>query len=154
MHPTPRSLLKRKGNRPGKRQASVGGEGEVQVEVAPRAAKAGVRVTAREKPVARVRKDRKPVAMAAGASSSQDTANRNTKRGERDMTMENAIRILAGTMILLSLTLSHLFSQYWLLLTAFVGVNLIQSAFTGFCPAEKIFAKLGVGKGGKSCCAS
>ena len=70
------------------------------------------------------------------------------------MTMENAIRILAGTMILLSLTLSHFFSQYWLLLTAFVGVNLIQSAFTGFCPAEKIFAKLGVGKGGKSCCAS
>ena len=67
------------------------------------------------------------------------------------MTMENAIRILAGTMVLLSLTLSHFFSHYWLLLTAFVGVNLIQSAFTGFCPAEKILAKLGVGKGGKSC---
>mgnify|MGYP001256708555 CR=1 FL=1 len=70
------------------------------------------------------------------------------------MKMENAIRILAGSMVLLSLALAHFVSQYWLLLAAFVGVNLIQSALTGFCPAEKILAKLGVGKGGKSCCAS
>ena len=70
------------------------------------------------------------------------------------MKMENAIRILAGTMVLISISLAHWVSQWWLLLAAFVGCNLIQSAFTGFCPAEKIFAKLGIGKGGGSCCAS
>lgn len=69
------------------------------------------------------------------------------------MTIENAIRIMAGTMVLLSISLAHWVSEYWLLLTAFVGVNLIQSAFTGFCPAETIFKKLGVGNGG-SCCGS
>ncbi len=73
------------------------------------------------------------------------------------MKMENAIRILAGSMVLISLGLSVLVSQYWLLLTAFVGVNLIQSAFTGFCPAELVLARLGVGQsarnsGGKCCC--
>ena len=68
------------------------------------------------------------------------------------MKLESAIRIVAGTMVLLSLALSRLFSDYWLFLTAFVGVNLIQSAFTGFCPAENILKKLGVGKGGDKCC--
>lgn len=66
------------------------------------------------------------------------------------MKMENAIRILAGTMVLISLTLGHFVSPWWHLLGVFVGVNLIQSALTGFCPAELIFAKLGVGKG--KCC--
>jgi hypothetical protein len=70
------------------------------------------------------------------------------------MKMENAIRILAGSMVLLSVTLTHFVSPWWLLLAVFVGCNLIQSAFTGFCPAEKILARLGVGKGDKSCCAS
>lgn len=68
------------------------------------------------------------------------------------MKMENAIRILAGTMVLTSLALAHWVNPWWLLLAAFVGVNLIQSAFTGFCPAEKILRKLGVGKDGSSCC--
>jgi len=62
------------------------------------------------------------------------------------MKMENAIRIIAGTMVLVSISLAHWVSEWWLLLTAFVGVNLIQSAFTGFCPAEVILGKLGVGK--------
>ena len=62
------------------------------------------------------------------------------------MTLENAIRIMAGTMVLISLALAHWVSEYWLFLTAFVGVNLIQSAFTGFCPAEMVFKKLGVGQ--------
>lgn len=68
------------------------------------------------------------------------------------MKMENAIRILAGTMVLLSLALAHWVSQYWLWLAVFVGVNLIQSALTGFCPAEIILRKLGVGKEQASCC--
>ncbi len=65
------------------------------------------------------------------------------------MKLENAIRALAGTMILVSLALSHYVHPNWLWLTAFVGANLLQSAFTGFCPAETILKKLGVGG---SCC--
>ncbi len=64
------------------------------------------------------------------------------------MKMENAIRILAGTMVLISISLAHWVSSWWILLAVFVGLNLIQSAFTGFCPAEIILGKLGVG--GKS----
>ncbi|WP_395753630.1 DUF2892 domain-containing protein [Prosthecobacter sp.] len=59
------------------------------------------------------------------------------------MKLENAIRALAGTMILLSLALSHYVHPNWIWLAAFVGANLLQSAFTGFCPAETVFRKLG-----------
>ena len=65
------------------------------------------------------------------------------------MKTESCIRLLAGSLVLLSLALARLVSPWWLLLTAFVGVNLIQSAFTGFCPAEIILRKLGVGAGKK-----
>ena len=58
------------------------------------------------------------------------------------MKMENRIRVLAGTFVLTSLVLSQLVSPWWLLLAAFVGVNLVQSAFTGFCPAELILSKI------------
>jgi hypothetical protein len=68
------------------------------------------------------------------------------------MKMESAIRILAGTMVLTSIALAHWVSQWWLLLGVFVGCNLIQSAFTGFCPAENILRKLGVGQ--CACCAT
>ncbi len=69
------------------------------------------------------------------------------------MTMDKAIRVLAGTMVLISLALAHWVSEWFLLLTVFVAVNLIQSAFTGLCPAEFILGKLGVGKESKkSCC--
>ncbi len=65
------------------------------------------------------------------------------------MKLENAIRALAGTMILLSLALAHFVHPAWIWLTVFVGANLLQSAFTGFCPAENVLRKLGVGG---SCC--
>lgn len=68
------------------------------------------------------------------------------------MKIENAIRILAGSLVLTSLALSLWLNHWWLLLAAFVGVNLIQSAFTGFCPAEIILRTLGVGKESGSCC--
>ena len=68
------------------------------------------------------------------------------------MKIENAIRILAGTMVLIGTALAHFVSPYWHLLTAFVGFNLVQSAFTGFCPVENIFRKLGIGKEGGACC--
>ena len=58
------------------------------------------------------------------------------------MTLEGAVRIMAGTMILLSLALYYFVSPYWLFLTAFVGLNLIQSALTRFCPAEIVLGKL------------
>jgi hypothetical protein len=67
------------------------------------------------------------------------------------MTLENAIRVLAGTFVLTSLALAHWVDEWWLLLAAFVGVNLIQSAFTGFCPAEIILKRLGVGG---NCCST
>lgn len=66
------------------------------------------------------------------------------------MTVENGIRVLAGTMVLASVALTYFVSPWWLLLAVFVGCNLIQSAFTGFCPAEIIMRKMGMGGG--SCC--
>ena len=63
------------------------------------------------------------------------------------MTIDRAVMVFAGTIILLSLTLAQLASPYWLLLTAFVGLNLIQSAFTGFCPAAMAFRRLGLRPG-------
>ncbi len=58
------------------------------------------------------------------------------------MSIENKIRVLAGSLVLLSLILSQLVSPYWLLLSAFVGLNLVQSAFTKFCPAEMILKRV------------
>ncbi len=62
------------------------------------------------------------------------------------MKIESYIRILAGTLILTAIVLSRTVHPNWILLAAFVGANLIQSAFTGFCPAEMILRRLGVGK--------
>ena len=59
--------------------------------------------------------------------------------------MERRIRRLAGFFIMLSLLLAHYHSTYWLYFTLFVGLNLFQSSFTNFCPAE-IFIKLGLRK--------
>ena len=60
------------------------------------------------------------------------------------MNVGNAVRVMAGTMVLLSVALTYWVSPWGVLLTLFVGVNLIQSAFTGFCPAEKVFRKMGL----------
>jgi len=68
------------------------------------------------------------------------------------MKTEHAIRILAGTLVLLSICLGRWVSPWWLLLAGFVGINLIQSAFTGFCPAETILEKLGVCHAKAGCC--
>lgn len=59
------------------------------------------------------------------------------------MSIDRAVMAFAGVMILASLVLSQLHSPYWLLLTAFVGVNLVQASFTGFCPAAIVFKRLG-----------
>jgi hypothetical protein len=67
------------------------------------------------------------------------------------MNVEGGVRVMAGTLVLVSLALGHWVNGYWYLLTVFVGVNLIQSAFTGFCPAENIMKKLGLKSGGACC---
>lgn len=59
--------------------------------------------------------------------------------------MERAIRMLAGTIVTVSLALGYFVSPYWFLLTLFVGLNLFQSSFTNWCLAEQIFTKLGIG---------
>ena len=63
------------------------------------------------------------------------------------MTVDRAVLAFAGTLILVSLGLAHLVSPLWLWFTAFIGANLLQSAFTGFCPAAIIFRKLGARPG-------
>jgi hypothetical protein len=60
------------------------------------------------------------------------------------MKMENYIRAIAGTFILASLALAHFVNPNWLWFTAFVGANLLQSAFTRWCLMEKILARFGV----------
>ncbi len=63
------------------------------------------------------------------------------------MNIDRAVFTLAGSMLLISLVLGWLISPYWLLLTAFVGANMFQAAFTGFCPAAIVFRWLGLKDG-------
>lgn len=63
------------------------------------------------------------------------------------MTIDRVVLAFAGTVILLSVVLTQLVSPLWMWLTVFVGVNLLQSAFTGFCPLAIILKKLGVKSG-------
>ena len=60
------------------------------------------------------------------------------------MNVERAIRMIAGVFVLLSLALGHWVSPYWYLFTAFVGLNLLQSAFTNWCPMMTILRKFGM----------
>jgi len=60
------------------------------------------------------------------------------------MTVERSVRGIAGAFILLSVLLAHYHSPYWLLFTAFVGLNLLQSAFTNWCPMMALLQKAGV----------
>jgi hypothetical protein len=60
------------------------------------------------------------------------------------MTVERGLRAMAGVMILISLGLAHWISLYWLWLTAFIGANLFQSAFTNWCPAMLMLRKAGL----------
>ena len=61
------------------------------------------------------------------------------------MKIESLVRVLAGTLVLLSLALAYFFNPWWLMLAAFVGVNSIQSAFTCYCLAEILLRKFGWG---------
>ena len=63
------------------------------------------------------------------------------------MNIDRAVLAFAGFMVLVSLLLAWYASPYWLLLTAFVGLNMMQAAFTGFCPAAMVFRRLGLKSG-------
>ena len=60
------------------------------------------------------------------------------------MNVERSLRLIAGLFVLLSLALGYWVSPYWFLFTAFVGLNLFQSAFSNWCPMMTILRKLGV----------
>ncbi len=63
------------------------------------------------------------------------------------MSLERWIRLIAGTFIMVSVALSYFHSRLWLWFTLFVGVNLFQSALTGWCLMEDILRKFGIGQG-------
>jgi hypothetical protein len=60
------------------------------------------------------------------------------------MTVERGLRLMAGVMLLLSISLAYYFSRYWMWLTVFVGLNLLQSAFTYWFPAVAILRGIGL----------
>jgi hypothetical protein len=68
------------------------------------------------------------------------------------MKLQRIIYFVAGTLVLTGLALGYWVNHLWLLLTAFVGLNLFQTAFTGFCPLERILIKLGVGRAHENGC--
>ncbi|MGA1342659.1 MAG: YgaP family membrane protein [Hyphomonas sp.] len=63
------------------------------------------------------------------------------------MNLDRAVLAFGGLVVLLSLTLGYFVSPYWFLLTAFAGLNMLQAAFTGICPAAVIFKLIGVQPG-------
>ena len=63
------------------------------------------------------------------------------------MNLDRAVLAFAGIIVLASLTLGYFVSEYWFLLTAFAGLNMLQASITGFCPAALIFKAAGVKEG-------
>lgn len=63
------------------------------------------------------------------------------------MTLDRAVFVFAGVVILASVALARYVSPWWILLAVFAGLNMIQAAFTGVCPAAMVFKKLGVKPG-------
>ncbi len=63
------------------------------------------------------------------------------------MTINRMLRLIAGSFIILSVALAYFVNMKWLFFTAFVGVNLVQSAFTDWCPMITLLRKLGAREG-------
>lgn len=63
------------------------------------------------------------------------------------MSIDRAVFVFAGLVVLAGVALAHFVSPWWLLLSVFAGLNMIQAAFTGFCPAAMVFRKLGLKPG-------
>ncbi|NOZ12784.1 MAG: DUF2892 domain-containing protein [Acidobacteria bacterium] len=60
------------------------------------------------------------------------------------MTVNQALRAIAGIVVIISVLLGYFVSPYWYILNGFVGLNLLQSAFTNWCPAMVLFRKMGL----------
>ena len=67
------------------------------------------------------------------------------------MSIQRIVFLVAGTLVLTGLALGYFVDQRWLLLPAFVGFNMFQTAFTGFCPLERILIKLRIGQTSEPC---
>ena len=63
------------------------------------------------------------------------------------MSIDRAVFVFAGLVILAGVALAHYVNPWWILLSVFAGMNMIQAAFTGFCPAAMVFKKLGLKPG-------
>lgn len=68
------------------------------------------------------------------------------------MSLERAVMAFAGVMILVSIALTKFVSPWFWLMTVFIGVNLFQSAFTGFCPAAMVMKRFGIGRDASGTC--
>src|SRR5512139_2252101 len=79
----------------------------------------------------------------AGNERKKKCSGRNSEE-EHDMTIDDALRMIAGAFVLLSVALGYFASPAWFLFTAFVGANLLQSAFTKWCPMMWLLQKLGL----------
>ena len=66
------------------------------------------------------------------------------------MTVDRIVHLVAGIMVLVGIALAHFVHPYWIILSAFVGLNLAQSGITNFCPLSSILRKAGVKEG--NCC--
>jgi hypothetical protein len=84
--------------------------------------------------------------LAAEAGKGGGVCIKRDNRRSQDMKMEQWIRAIAGTFILISLGLGYFVNPYWFLFTAFVGLNLVQSAFTNWCLMENLLEKLGIAR--------
>ncbi|UDL90705.1 DUF2892 domain-containing protein [Mesorhizobium sp. PAMC28654] len=63
------------------------------------------------------------------------------------MTIDKAVLMFAGFMVLISVALGYYYSPYWFLLTGFAGLNMVQASLTGWCPAAIVFKKVGCKSG-------
>lgn len=70
---------------------------------------------------------------------------------KQNMTINDSIKLIAGSFVLISIILGYFLHEYFFLFTAFVAINLIQSSFTKWCLMDKILKKAGVKEGGSSC---
>lgn len=68
------------------------------------------------------------------------------------MTLDRAVQAFAGVMVLVSVALTQFVHPAFFWLTVFIGANLFQSAFTGFCPAAMVMRRLGIGRGQPTSC--
>lgn len=76
-----------------------------------------------------------------------DTSEQLDRPKSKGTSVDQMVFRIAGLLVLVSLVLSQVHSIYWLWLTAFVGANMFQASFTGFCPLAKVLAKLGIPSG-------